>query len=117
MTTYGTVTDYKTGSAIREATPAEWRKTADRLGQPGDGYTGTWEDPEKDGRVVYVSGGPDADIHPADIAALADEAGAHGDYEMRRLCREALDGDDTSNPAWDRCREVILDTRMNAQEK
>ena len=38
----------------------------------------------------------------------------HGDYEMSHLCEEALNGDDTDNPAWGRCREVILDNRANA---
>lgn len=116
MNNYGILTDYRAGTPIRPATAAEWRRTADRLGEPGDGYTGTWADPEEDGRIVYVSGGPDADIHPSDIAALADEAGAHGDYEMRRLCKQALEGDDTGNPAWDECRKVILDNRMRVAE-
>jgi hypothetical protein len=112
MSTFGIVTDCKTGEAVRPAAAAEWRRTIDRLGQAGDGYMGAWED--ADGRAVYVAGGPSADIHPSDIAALADEAGAAGDYAMRRLCTQAIEGDDTGNDAWDECAKVILDTRMCA---
>ena len=109
---FGTLTDYVTGTAIRPATAQEWRKTADRLGDPGDGYTGAWQD--EDGRAVYVDGGPDTDVSPSDISTLALEGAEHGDPGMADLCEQALAGDDTDNPAWDRCREVILDNRANA---
>jgi hypothetical protein len=116
MSDFGTVTDYRTGWSIRPATAAEWRRTVDKLSSSDpDSYTGAWVD-ENDDRTVWVSGGPDTEIHPSDIAALADEAAAHGDHDMKRLCREALNGDDTDNPAWDKCAEVIIDTRMRAAE-
>jgi hypothetical protein len=110
MTDFGKLIDYKTGDYIRQATAAEWRKTADALGDSGDGYTGTWL--SDDSRPVYVEGGPNTQIHPDDIGALAREASEHGDYEMAAICERALAGDDTDNPEWDRCREVILASRM-----
>ena len=117
MSDFGTVTDYKSGFSIRPATAAEWRRTVDKLSSgDSDSYTGAWTDENDEGRAVWVSGGPDTEIHPSDIAELADEAAAHGDHEMHRLCREALDGDDTDNPAWDKCAEVILGNRMRAAE-
>src|ERR1700684_406485 len=101
---FGNVTDYKTGEYIRPATPAEWRKTADALGRSGDGYTGTWDD--DDNRPVYVDGGPNTEIHPDDIGALAREADRAGDYKMAGICERALAGGDTDNPDWDACRTV-----------
>ncbi len=52
-TTYGTVTDYATGEAIRPATAEELARTEAKLASDdGDNYTGAWLD---DGRAVYVA--------------------------------------------------------------
>jgi hypothetical protein len=53
-TTYGTVTDYVTGEAIRPATREELARTEAKLASgDGDNYTGAWTD--ADGRAVYVA--------------------------------------------------------------
>ena len=79
MSDFGTIIDYRTGFTIREATAAEWRKTADKLASgDGDSYTGAWLDDAAEGMVssVWVSGGPEADIYDSDVTALRDEAAA-----------------------------------------
>ena len=121
MSPFGTVNDYKTGFFIREATAAEWRRTADKENSAdGDAYTGAWPDPEEDGRAVYVSGGPDSRVSDEDIIALHDEAAAAGDAAQVRLCDWALAPRATTGPeeeeARAECVRVILDTRMNAAE-
>lgn len=69
MTSYGTVTDYSTGAAIRPATAAEWRQTAGKLASgESDSYTGAWND--SDGLAVWVDGGPDAEVSDEDIRKL-----------------------------------------------
>ena len=115
MSTWGTVCDYKTGSATREATAAEWRRTADKLnGYDGDAYTGAWAD--EDGHSVYVSGGPEAEVTDDDIIALHDEAVSAGDAGQVRLCDVAMAPYATAGPdvaeARAECVRVILDTRM-----
>lgn len=58
MSGYGTLTDYTTGQPLRDATAAEWQRTADKLASgDSDAYTGAWRD--EDGRAVYVDGGPE----------------------------------------------------------
>jgi hypothetical protein len=129
MSTYGTVTDYKTGEPIRPATGAEWRRTADRIADiepsKGDAYTGAWED--DDGRVVYVDGGSDAEVSATDVRALRDEAAQAGDLEQVRLCELATgDADDSpvtprgwtrgNGQAFRECAKVILDFRMRVVE-
>lgn len=119
MSNFGTLTDYTTGTPIRPATATEWRKTAGRLADPGDGYTGAFQD---DGRSVYVDGGPEAAVTDTDIRALRDEAATAGDTGMADLCTRALGEDCDQEPgnadaaAAARCAEVILDTRMRAAE-
>jgi len=112
---FGILTDYVTGEAIRPATPAEWRQTADALhDRTSDSYTGAFE---QDGRAVCVDGGPDTDITAADLQALSDEAASAGDGLQVGLCEQALawaDGDNErlGEYAWDKCRAVIFDARM-----
>lgn len=53
MNSYGTVTDYTTGNAIRPATAEELARTEAKLASgDSDAYTGAWVD--EDGRTVYV---------------------------------------------------------------
>ena len=83
-TTYGTVTDYATGEAIRPATAAEWQQSADAARR--NPFTGTFTG--EDGTAVYVDGGPESpytvlvgDTYetPGDAAQYAaDEAAAFG---------------------------------------
>jgi hypothetical protein len=50
---YGTLTDYATGTAIRPATAEELARTEDKLASgDSDAYTGAFLD--EDGRAVYV---------------------------------------------------------------
>ena len=117
MSTWGTVSDYKTGFMIREATAAEWRRTADKEnGTDSDAYTGAWLDPDEEGRAVYVSGGPESHVSDDDIIALHDEAASAGDAEQVRLCDVAMAPRATAGPdvaeARAECIRVILDTRM-----
>lgn len=121
MSNFGTVMDYKTGLMIREATAAEWRKTADKENSAGsDAYTGAWADPGEDGRVVYVSGGPESRVSDEDIIALHDEAAAAGDFEQVRLCDWAMAPRATTGPEEEQaraeCVRVILDNRMHVTE-
>lgn len=114
MTDFGKVTDYRTGDYIRQATPAEWRKTADAINLEGHPQ-GFWED--QDGRAVWVDGGPDAIVSDSDIRALLDAAGSAGDLSMVTVCGTAL-ADTMATPshvkydAYEQCARVILDTRM-----
>lgn len=119
MSTWGTVNDYKTGFMIREATAAEWRRTADKENSTdSDAYTGAWLDPEEDDRAVYVSGGPESHVSDDDIIALHDEAVNAGDAEQVRLCDVAMAPRATAGPdvaqARGECVRAILDTRMEA---
>lgn len=118
MSIWGTVNDYKTGFVIREATAAEWRRTADKENSAdSDAYTGTWLD-EEDGRAVYVSGGPESYVSDDDIIALHDEAVSAGDAEQVRLCDVARAPRATAGPdvaqARTECVRVILDARMES---
>lgn len=127
MSTWGTVNDYSTGSVIREATAAEWRKTAEAISihpvgdvaeiEPGpdeisawraslDGK-GRWQD--AGGRLVYVDGGPDPLVTEYTIRDLRREAAAAGDLAMVGLCDRGRGDDDD---AFRECVRVILDTRM-----
>jgi hypothetical protein len=122
-TAFGTLTDYKTGTVIRPATAAEWRKSADDVEVTGRGIF------DLDGRTVFVEGGPDAEVTDDDIRELAGEAAAAGDASMARCCEIAL-GADTEDEepcvvTWDAAspegarREavrVILDNRANSAE-
>lgn len=115
MSAWGTVNDYRTGSMLRDATAAEWRRTADKYnGYDSDAYTGAWAD--EDGHAVYVSGGPEAEVSDDDIIALHDEAVSAGDAEQVRLCDVAMAPRSTAGPdvaeARAECVRVILDTRM-----
>jgi hypothetical protein len=104
---FGTVTDRITGEAIRPATGAEWRRTADLVnGTDAGGETGAWAD--TDGRAVWVSGGPDPYVYDPDIRDLFDEAGRAGDTPMVALCREAVEDE----AARAQCVKVILSNRM-----
>jgi len=119
MSDFGMVTDYRTGWAVRPATAAEWRRTADKENsRDSDAYTGAWADTEEDGRTVYVSGGPDSYVSDGDIAALHDEAAAAGDAAQVRLCDAALAPRAATGAEEERaraeCVRVILDTRQEA---
>ena len=121
MSDFGIVSDYKTGFMVREATAAEWRRTADKENSAdSDAYTGAWADPEEDGRIVYVSGGPDSRVSDDDIIALHDEAAAAGDAAQVQLCDVALAPRATAGPdveqARAECVRVILDNRMRVAE-
>lgn len=121
MSQFGIVNDYKTGFMVREATAAEWRRTADKENSSdSDAYTGAWTDPEEDGRVVYVSGGPDSLIGDHDIIALHDEAATAGDAAQVQLCDVAMAPRATAGPdveqARAECVRVILDNRMRVAE-
>jgi len=119
MSGFGTVHDYKTGEMVREATAADWRKTADKENS-GDSDTGAWPDPDEDGRAVYVSGGPESTVSDVDITTLAWEAAAAGDTEQVQLCDVAMAPRATAGADADlaraRCVRVILDNRMRVAE-
>lgn len=111
MSKFGTVMDYKTGEPVREATADEWLLTARQLGsQRSDGYTGAWLD--EDRRVYWVDGGPDAEVTFDDVFALGLAAANAGDEKVMRLAAQAIA--DTECSAWDECREVILNARIDA---
>lgn len=122
MTDWGTLTDYMTGDKIRPATAQEWRKSnLISAATRGRGSTaGTWKD--DDGRTVEVTGGPDGEIHAAEIRQLLNEAGSAGDAEQVLLCNvalghlspNALGQPMTQDGAWEACAGVILDNRMNS---
>ena len=121
MSDFGIVSDYKTGFMVREATAAEWRRTADKENSAdSDACPGAWADPEEDGRIVYVSGGPDSRVSDDDIIALHDEAAAAGDAAQVQLCDVALAPRATAGPdveqARAECVRVILDNRMRVAE-
>lgn len=110
MSKFGMVMDYVTGEPVREATADEWLLTARQLGrQRSDGYTGAWRDSE-DNRAYWVEGGPDTVVTFAQVFALGLEAHKAGDNEMSAIAGKALMQDDSA--AWDECREVILNTRI-----
>jgi hypothetical protein len=51
--TYGTVTDYTTGAALRPATASELARTEAKMASgDSDACTGAWRD--ADGRIVFV---------------------------------------------------------------
>jgi len=107
---FGTLTDYATGEAIRAATAAEWRRTADAIasGTP----QGTFD---LDGRAVWVEFGPDPEVGFYDIAALRDEAGQAGDMGQVRICNTALDEEAGGyDEARAECVRVILDNRADS---
>lgn len=115
MKSFGQLTAYATGHCIRPATAAEWRKTAERV-SIHNVHQGFWRD--DDGRVVYVDGGPEANITNDDIRALRGEAAAAGDLAQVALCDRALEFADADelvtadDYAWEDCARVILDSRM-----
>jgi hypothetical protein len=113
---FGTLTDYATGTAIRPATAAEWRATADLVNNgTSAGLSGAWED--QDGRSVWVDGGPECEVSDRDIAELEQEAGQAGDGAQVDLCRKAAEKDEYGNVADEdaraECIRVILDNRVN----
>jgi hypothetical protein len=118
---FGTLTDYASGTAIRPATAAEWRKTAEAYHGGGAGdYTGAFD---LDGRAVYVDGGPDMHPHRDAIIALCGEAAEAGNDAQVLLCDTALVVNAgyqataaEANAAWGECVRVILDNRANAAE-
>ena len=118
--TFGTLTDYTTGTAIRPATAEEWRFTALAVnGDKAGGETGAWQDDS--GRAVWVDGGPAMDVTGTDIEELGREASQHGDYAQEDLCRIATGTWDPDEPqpageddARAECVRVILDNRLNA---
>ena len=126
MSNFGTVTDYKTGKPIRPATAAEWRKSAEAVSigpaadvtSPWPGASqvridmkGRWQD--ADGRLVYVSDGPDPLVTEYTMRELRREAAAAGDLAMVDLCDRGRGEDDD---AFRECVRVILDNRMRAAE-
>jgi hypothetical protein len=115
-TSFGTLTSYKTGNAIRPATPVEWRASAEALTSTRPGHeTGAYEDQSDYLGVVYVDGGPDMTVSDDDIKALRDEAGSADDAEQVRLCNIAISGDGDEHTSADdarlACVHVILDNR------
>ena len=59
---WGMLTYYDSGQAIRPATREEWQRSIDvRMSRQPGRYTGAWrfEGSDLDGTVVYVDGGPD----------------------------------------------------------
>lgn len=117
--TFGTLTDYNSGLAIRPATAAEWRRTADLVNgsMPGS-YTGAWED--ENGRAVWVADGPEITVTENDILELEQEAATAGDAAQAALCRQVWTLDEDGNYGADsrdaraECVRVILDSRLNA---
>lgn len=115
-TSFGTLTSYTTGTAIRPATAVEWRACAEALTGTRPGHeTGAYEDQSDYLGVVYVDGGPDMTVSDEDIKALRDEAGSAGDSEQVRLCSIAVSGDSdeytSAGDARTACVHVILDNR------
>jgi hypothetical protein len=109
-TSYGVLTRHADGKFLGQATAAEWRKGADAIAS-GNAY-GTFLD-EDGTTVVYVDGGPRAEVDEDDIAELRDEAGRPGDTAQVILCEQALDlGDENTEAARAECVRVILDNRM-----
>jgi hypothetical protein len=86
MSDYGTLTDYSTGTPIRPATVQEWRQTAGAIaaGKPEGIFA------DQDGTVVWVDGGPEAEVSDTDIAGLESEAATAGDAPVVEACQTAL---------------------------
>lgn len=105
---WGTLTDYTKGTAIRPATAREWlASVVATQSDPGNGaffLDGTDLD-------VYVDGGPDSSVSDIDIDDLEQEAHAHGDTAQAALCQSAREGDEDARAE---CAKVILGNRVNS---
>jgi hypothetical protein len=103
--TWGTLTDYTKGTAIRPATAQEWL-TSVVAAQTGGG-TGAFflDGTDLD---VYVDGGPDSSVSDIDIDDLEQEAHVHGDAAQAALCQSAREGDEDARAE---CARVILGNR------
>ena len=115
-TSFGTVTDYRTGTPVRPATAAEWRRSA------GASHASPWNGVfDLEGQAVWVDGGPDMNPHRDAVVALLDEASRAGDTKMARIAETALgvhgqSRDGEIDEAWGECVRVILDNRANGAE-
>lgn len=116
-TSFGTLTAYASGEAIRPATSSEWLRSALAVsgGQPqGTFETSARELPGGFG-TVFVDGGPDATASRDDIIALHDEAARAGDAEQVAICERALWGNSGDpHEAWVECERVILGHRAES---
>jgi hypothetical protein len=108
-TSYGTLTRHADGKPLGPATAAEWRKGADAIASGN--AEGTFRDESGTGEVVWVDGGPRAEVDDDDIRKLEAEAGQRGDLEQVDDCRTALSGGYMAREA---CVSVILGNRVES---
>jgi hypothetical protein len=106
--TWGTLTDYAKGTAIRPATAQEWLASA-VAAETGDGSGAFFLDGTD--LDVYVDGGPDSSVSDIDIDDLEQGAGIAGDSEQVGLCRATREGDGDARAE---CVRVILGTRAES---